>query len=164
VPENGKHADYFLKIDGIEGESEDARHPGELQIQHFEMGMANRGRRGDYKVGKAVFEDARFLTFIDQSYPKLKLSCATGEHLPKAVLTCRKAGKQQQEYLKITFLDVTIKSCAITSSALEDLPVVEFTIGFAKKQFEYKEQKQDGTLGGALTALIDLKANIGKPS
>ena len=34
------------------------------------------------------------------------LACASGEHLKKAVLTCRKAGKEQQEYLKITFDDV----------------------------------------------------------
>ena len=38
------------------------------------------------------------------------LACASGEHIKKAVLTCRKAGKDQQEFLKFTFTDVLVSS------------------------------------------------------
>ncbi len=148
--------DYFLKIDGIDGESADSKHGGEIQISHFTMGAVNRGRHGDYKVGKAVFDDVRFFGSVEVSYPKLKQACATGEKLPKAVLTCRKAGRNQQDYLRVTLTDVQVTSCKLDAGG-ETYPVMEFTLSFAKKQIEYKEQKQDGTLGGSLLASFDLR-------
>ena len=154
--EDGQQADYFLKIDGIDGESQDSKHTNEIQIDDFKLSVVNRGRQGDYKVGKAVFDDARFFASVDQSYPKLKQACATGEHLPKAVLTCRKAGKSQQDYLRITFSDLFITSCKLDTDG-SVLPMMEFTISFARKQIEYKEQKPDGSLGGAVTAMADLQ-------
>ena len=32
--------DMFLKLDGIEGESKDAKHAGEIDIESFAWGMA----------------------------------------------------------------------------------------------------------------------------
>lgn len=153
--ETDRQTDYFLKIDGIDGESQDTKHPNEIRIENFTTNVVNRGRHGDYKVGKPFHDDVRFSAFVDQSYPKLKQACAIGDHIPKAVLTCRKAGKNQQEYLRITWSDLLITSCKL-DTGLEALPHVEFTISFAKKQIEYKEQKQDGSLGGAITAFVDL--------
>lgn len=147
--------DYFLKLEGIDGESADLKHPNEIQVIEFRMNVTNRGRHGDYKVGKAVYDDARFFCYVEQSYPKLKQSCAKGEHIPKATLTCRKAGKSQMDYFKVTFSDVVVTSCKLDVGE-DPTPVVEFTLSFAKKQLEYKEQNADGTLGGALTALADL--------
>jgi len=37
--------------------------------------------------------------------------------------------------------------------------VESISLNFAKIEFEYKEQKADGTLGGAVKAGYDLKAN-----
>lgn len=154
--EETKKADYFLKIDGIQGESQDSKHPSEIQLQDFKLNVVNRGRQGDYKVGKTVFDDARFYASVEQSYPKIKQACAQGDHLPKAVLTCRKAGRSQQDYLRITFSDLFITSCKLDTSE-ETLPMMEFTISFVKQQIEYKEQKPDGTLGGSITAQADLQ-------
>src|SRR5579864_2895034 len=132
--------DYFLKIAGIDGESHDAKHPNEIQIADFKIAVSNRGRRGDYKVGKTTFEDARFFCRIDQAYPKLTLACTTGEHIASAVLTCRKQGGGQKEYLVITLSDIVIKSCKILTEKSDILPNIEFTIGFSKQQVEYREQ------------------------
>ena len=35
--------DAFLKIEGIEGESTDKTHPGEIEIESFSWGVANTG-------------------------------------------------------------------------------------------------------------------------
>jgi type VI secretion system secreted protein Hcp len=157
---NGLIDDFFLKLSGIEGESQDAKHSGEIQVLGFEMGLANRGRRGDYKVGKVTFDDAKFRAYIDQSCPKLQLACATGDHLATAVLTVRKQGKIQQEYLKITLSDCVVTSCKVVTHDPNDLlPMMEFSLSFSKKQIEYREQKQDGGLGGAITASVDIKKN-----
>jgi type VI secretion system secreted protein Hcp len=153
--EGNDQRDYFLKIDGIEGESQDSKHPNEIRIEDFTLNVVNRGRRGDYGVGKPFHDDARFVAYVEQSYPKVKQACAKGDPVPKAVLTCRKAGKNQQDYLRITFSDLFITSCKLDTDR-EALPRMEFTISFAKKQIEYKEQKQDGSLSGAITAMVDL--------
>lgn len=153
--------DYFLKIEGIEGESDDSKHKGELQLFDFSLAVSNRGRSADYGGGsKAVFQDARFIAPADIAFPKLELACATGEHIPKAVLTCRKAGKNQLDFFRVTFTDVLVTRCEIIAgnpAQYGGIPVVEFTLSYAKEQTEYREQRQDGTLGGAITAVCDVK-------
>src|SRR5262245_7006243 len=96
--------DFFLKIEGIDGESTDDKHKGEIDIQSFSWGVTNTGSHGaggGGGTGKSVFQDLHFTTHVNKSSPKLMLACATGEHLKKAVLTVRKAGKDQQEYYKV---------------------------------------------------------------
>ena len=44
-------------------------------------------------------------------------ACATGEHIKKAQLVCRKAGKEQQEFLTIKFEDLLISSYQTGGSA-----------------------------------------------
>jgi type VI secretion system secreted protein Hcp len=151
--------DFFLKLDGIDGESTDSKHPGELGLLDFSMGASNRAKWGDYGGGsKAVIPDVRFFMYVDISYPKLKLACATGASISKAVLTCRKAGKGQQEYLRVTFSDLLITSCEITAGhpKWDEAPVVEFALSFVQQQMEYREQRDNGTLGGSMMAKIDL--------
>jgi type VI secretion system secreted protein Hcp len=36
-------ADYFLKIDGIEGESNDSKHKAEIEIGSFSFGATQKG-------------------------------------------------------------------------------------------------------------------------
>ena len=38
--------DAFLKIDGIEGESNDKTHKGEIELSSFSWGVSNAGCRG----------------------------------------------------------------------------------------------------------------------
>ncbi len=39
--------DYFLKIDGIQGESQDKTHKNEIQLDSFSWGATNAGTVGD---------------------------------------------------------------------------------------------------------------------
>jgi type VI secretion system secreted protein Hcp len=155
--------DYFLKIDGIEGESLDEKHKGEMELESWSWGES---QTGTYSVGsgggagKVSMQDFHFVTRVSKGSPKLLLACANGEHFKKAVLTCRKAGKEQQEYLKITFTDCLVSSFQTGGSGGSDiLPVDQISLNFAKIEYEYKEQKADGTLGGAVKTGWDLKAN-----
>ena len=79
---------------------------------------------------------------------------------PKSVLTCRKAGGNQEEFLKYTFSDVLISSYQTGGSGGSDIvPTEQISFNYAKMEVEYKEQKADGTLGGAVKSGWDLKAN-----
>jgi type VI secretion system secreted protein Hcp len=153
--------DYFLKIDGVEGESQDSKHKGEIEIESFSWGETNIGTAshgGGMGAGKVQMQDFHFVMRVNKASPKLFLKCATGEHIKSAILTTRKAGKDQQEYLKVTFSDILVSSFQTGGSGAGDVvPMDQISLNFSKVEFEYKEQKPDGTLGGAIKAHYDIK-------
>jgi type VI secretion system secreted protein Hcp len=154
--------DLFLKIDGIEGESKDSKHPHEIELTSFSFGATQTGSfsaMGGGGSGKVRMGDFNFTVPTQISNPKFLHACATGLHIPQAVLTCRKAGKEQQEFLKYTFGDLLVSGFQIVGgSGNSNDPLVEqVSVNFAKIQVEYKEQKADGTLGGSVKAGYDLK-------
>jgi type VI secretion system secreted protein Hcp len=155
--------DYFLKIDGIPGESQDSKHKGEIDIESFSWGATQSGAHaagGGGGAGKVSMQDFHFVMKINKASPKLFLACANGEHIKKAVLVCRKAGREQQEFLTVTMSDLLVSSYQTGGSGHADiLPTDQISLNFAKVEFEYKEQKPDGTLGGAVKAGYDLKQN-----
>jgi type VI secretion system secreted protein Hcp len=150
--------DYFLKIDGIDGEAQDKTHKNEIQIESWSFGETNKGTMGaggGGGAGKVQMGDFHFVMSANKASPKLFLACANGEHIKKAVLTCRKAGKDQQEYLKWTFSDVLVSS--FQTGGTEVVPTEQISINFTEAQIDYKEQKADGTLGGAISAKYNVK-------
>ena len=60
---------------------------------------------GGAGAGKSFFTDLHFVHHIAQASPVLFQKCASGEHLADALLTVRKAGGTQLEYLKIKLTD-----------------------------------------------------------
>ena len=92
--------DYFLKIEGIPGESQDAKHKDEIQVLSFSFGESQSGTMafgGGGGAGKVQMQDFHFMMNVNKASPKLFLACACGEHIPSAILTARKAGKEQQD-------------------------------------------------------------------
>jgi type VI secretion system secreted protein Hcp len=156
--------DYFLKIDGIEGESRDAIQKGIIQIESFSWGAQQSGTSshgGGMGAGKVAMQDFHFAMRVNKASPKLMLACASGQHIKSATLLCRKAGKEQQEYLKVSFSDLLVSKYETGGSVADVVPMDRITLNFVKVEFEYKEQKRDGTLGGTVKSHWDLKANKG---
>jgi type VI secretion system secreted protein Hcp len=154
--------DYFLKIDGIPGESGDYKHKGEIELLSWNWGETQSGtfaHGGGGGAGKVAMKDFHFNMTVNQASGKLLLACATGDHIKSAVLTCRKAGKEQQEYLKITLENVLVSSYETSGSLnTSHLPVDEISLNFAKITYDYKKQNEKGQIvPGALVA-YDLKA------
>lgn len=151
--------DYFLKIDGIPGESMDHKHKDEIQLLSWSWGETNTGTMafgGGGGAGKVSMQDFHFVMNVNKSTPKLVLACANGEHIKSALLTCRKAGKDQQEYLKYKFTDILISSYQTGGSS--DVPTEQVSFNYSKIEIEYRAQKADGTLDGPIQAKFDLKA------
>ncbi len=155
--------DFFLKLEGIDGESQDSKHKNEIDVESWSWGESQAGSHsggGGGGAGKVSMQDFHFVMKVNKSSPKLLLACATGEHIKKATLVCRKAGKEQQEYLKITLSDLLVSSFQTGGSEGSGvLPMDQISLNYTKIEYEYKEQKVDGTLGGAIKAGYDLKAN-----
>jgi type VI secretion system secreted protein Hcp len=156
--------DYFLKIDGIQGESPDKTHKLEVEIDSFSWGEINAGtalQGGGMGSGKVQMQDFHFVMRVNKASPLLFLCCANGEHIKSAILTCRKAGKEQQEYLKYTFSDLLVSSYQTGGSAGNVIPMDQISLNFTKVEFEYKEQKPDGSLGGSVKKYYDIKQQSG---
>jgi type VI secretion system secreted protein Hcp len=155
--------DYFLKIAGVDSESTDDKHKGEIEVESFSWGETQSGTAGHGAgagAGKVSPQDFHFVKKLDKSSSRLFIGCAAGEHFKTAILTARKAGGGQQEYLKITMEDVLISSYQTGGSAQGDVvPTDQISLNFAKLEFSYKEQKPDGSLGGEAKQKYDFAAN-----
>lgn len=158
------NVDFFLKIDGIDGESTDKKHPKEIQLDSFSFGASQTGTMahgGGGGAGKVAMQDFSFTTRVSKASAKLQLACWSGQHIKKATLVCRRAGAEQQEYLKVTMSDILVSSYQIGGSSVGDLiPTEQVSLNFAKIEFEYKPQKEDGTLDAPAMAGWDLKQNV----
>ena len=158
--------DYFLKIDGIDGESKDSKHSNEIEVLAFNFGAHQTGSSrvgGGGGAGKVSMQDFHFTMRACKATPKLMLACANGEHIKNATMIARKAGKQQQEYLKIKFTDILVSSYSTGGSGHGDIPVPldQISLNFTKIELEYKEQNADGTLGGPIPMWWNVKENQG---
>jgi type VI secretion system secreted protein Hcp len=155
--------DYFIKFDGIKGETADVKHKDEVDIESWSWGETNSGAAehgGGGGAGKVAMQDFHFVMKLNKASVGLMKACATGEHIKSAVLTARKAGKDQQEYLTVKLTDVLVTSFQTGGSEHADLvPTDQVSLNFAKIEVDYKPQKPDGSLAPAERFAYDLKAN-----
>ena len=154
--------DYFLKLDGIDGESTDDKHKNEIDVESWSWGESNMGTHaggGGGGAGKVQMRDFSFTMKVNKATPKLMLACANGQHIKEAKLTCRKAGGDQQEYMIIKFADLLVSSYQTGGSSGDIVPTDQISMNFSKIEFEYKPQKADGSLDSAVKTGYDLKAN-----
>jgi type VI secretion system secreted protein Hcp len=155
--------DVFLKIDGIKGESTDARHRDEIEPESFSWGVSQQGTTsagGGGGSGKAIFQDLHVVMKVSQASPPLFLACVQGRHIKTAILTCRKAGgREQQDFLRYTLSDVLVSSYQTNGEAEDGVPVDQVSFKYAQLKIEYRPQKADGSLGAPVTAGWNLKTN-----
>jgi type VI secretion system secreted protein Hcp len=150
--------DMFLLVKGakhglIKGESPDAQHKDEIEVVSWSWGMQARPSiGGGTALGKATINDLKIVKRVDSASTALMQALRTNEPIQKAVLTLRKAGKTQLEYLKITIEQGRVTSLVIdagdTSGSAEIFEKVGFS--FNKIDVEYVPQGKDGKPQGGM--------------
>jgi len=155
--------DIFLKINGIDGESEDATHKGEIEVLSWAWSVSQQsnmhaGSGGG--AGRATVDDLEFVHHIDRATPNLTQYCLTGKHIDEAKLVVRKAGGNPLEYIKFTMNDVLVTSVSPSGvSSSESRPSEVVRLSFSRMKQEYVVQNAQGGSGGAITATFDIKKN-----
>ena len=154
--------DIFIKINGIDGESQDAAHNNEIEVsswnwQILQQSSMHAGSGGG--AGKATVDDLAFDHLVDRASPNLMKYCLAGKHIDQAVLTVRKAGGNPLEYLKITMSDVIVTQVRPSGSNSDNGIREQVRLSFAKVKQEYVVQNAQGGSGGAVTASYDIKGN-----
>ena len=140
--------DFFLKVDGVPGESADAKHKDEIDVLSFSWGADQTGGSssgGGGGAGVAEFQELHVVSRLSAASPRLLGRMTTGQHIPDAVLVARRAGgKDQTDFLTLTLDDVQVSSYQV-SAAPDGTLLEEFTLAFDRAREQYRVQRADGT-------------------
>lgn len=151
-------SDYYLKIDGVDGESTDASHRGWIEVSSFNGAQLLQGTAD--AAARARLQQTHSFTLAkshDKATPKLYEAACKGTHIPEVTIEVWKAGGSQG-YLKYKLTDVLISSVQASQST-ESL-----TINFAKIELVQGPKPVVASAGaaGALTQPMPT-ATPGKP-
>jgi len=141
--------DTHIKFDGVDGEATHKDHKGEIEVLSWSWGVSNAPGTtgGGSGKGKASPGDMQLTHLYDKASPVLAKNCASGKHFKQAVITCRKSGEGQKDFLKITMKEVFISSVQ-PSAGSDGLLVESVSVSYKDIEFAYKPQDDKGGLGG----------------
>jgi type VI secretion system secreted protein Hcp len=154
--------DMFLKLEGIEGESNDDKKKNHIEIQSFSLGGANNGSLNTATGGgtsKVSMQDMHFTKQIDKSSPNLFGVLTQGKHIDKATITVRKAGGDPKDYLVITLTPCIVSSYNISGHDGGGMPSESFSLNYDKIEFDYKTQDDKGQLGASIKKVYEVSKN-----
>lgn len=154
-------SDTHIKFDGVDGESTHADHKGEVDVLSWTWGVSNASNiaGGGAGKGKATPGDFHFMHLYDKSSPVLAKKCAQGVHFPTVVVTARKSGEGQKDFLKITMKEVFITSVSPSGSSGGDI-AESVSVSYGSVDFAYKPQDEKGGLGGEVKFGWNVKTTV----
>lgn len=152
------NADIFLSVKGarsgvIKGESQDQKHSREIDVVSWSWGMESKASLGGgMATGKAIIRELKIVKRLDSASTPLMAALRSNEMITKAVLTQRKAGKTQMEFLKITIEQGRVTSLTIDAGDDEDATEIYESVSFSfnKITVEYTPQGKDGQAQGSM--------------
>jgi type VI secretion system secreted protein Hcp len=144
--------EMFLKLAGIDGESTDAKHKGEIDVLAWSWGLSQEGGSpggGGGGAGRVKIENISIQKLVDLASPLLLSFSATGKHISDGTLTTRRAGKAGGEFLLFKMSNVVVTSVHVAASQDGNVPTESITLNFGKVEFDYKDKafKFDVTSG-----------------
>jgi type VI secretion system secreted protein Hcp len=149
----GPNADIFLKLDGVPGESSDAKHKGEIDVEAVAYGVRRSGKRhvATIRVDKVT----------DASSPKLLAASTSGHHFKSATITFRLSGADSGSAFETYKLsDVVVSSFEQGGANPDDklLGSLEEEVGLTAAKLQVIERTPDnsGKDGPPVSATVDL--------
>ena len=153
--------DYFLKIDGIDGESSDQSHKGEIVLSSWNFGASlSTGPMGSGGgSGKVSMQSMHLTKPYDKSSIALFVACCSGQRIRTAKLSCRKDGAPSFDFLTIALTDLVVASYnadgSDDASGVRDL----ITLSFGRIVCTYIGQAANGQPLPPITGGWDVIAN-----
>lgn len=160
-------SDFFLKIDGIDGQSNDKGHGKWIELLSFGHGSIQNVTlaRGSDVAGRGQFTPFVFSHLVDKATPKLQQFCMNGQKIAKVEFhVCRAiAGVQvpvyeiKMENVKVAKAEVGVKILDDGTGTGEAVETVELVAG--KITWKVTPIKPDNTKDGAIEASFDQISN-----
>ena len=148
--------DMFLMVEGeksgvVKGESNDSVYPGQIDITGWSWGMTTSSTiGGSGGKGRSALSELRVRKLTDTASTALMSVMRNNELIKKAVLTVRKAGGVQIDYLCVTVRNGRITNFEIAAPNGPQLSE-ELSIAFETIDVEYHEQDhKGGRKGGSM--------------
>ena len=154
--------DMFLKLAGIDGESSDTKHKGEIDVLSWSWGLSEPATpsAGGGGAGRVKIADLSIQKLVDLASPLLLLSSAQSKHISDGTLTTREGGKVGgSEFLVVKLTDVIVTSVQVGASSGDDRASEQVSLAFGKVEFDYWQTKPDGSLGTEKTFKWDVGAS-----
>ena len=128
--------DYFLEIDGVTGESQDAKFQKAIDVQSYSWGASND------KKGVRL-QDVSVSKFVDLASPPLFQRLAQGTTIPSMELIARSAGGEQVIFLRYCFQNVQVSSVSHGGNTGGENPreQVSFAYGAVSEQYSSQDSK-----------------------
>jgi type VI secretion system secreted protein Hcp len=152
--------DYYLKLDQIQGESQDDNHKNEIQLLSWSWGasqVSSVAGTGGSGAGKADLSDLSIMVNFDKSTPKFFKSICLGTHIPSGTLSAIKSGAGGKPYLKVDLKELFVTHLQISGSS--EVPSVSVGFTYGKITIDYSVQDEKGNLASVGPVTFDLKAN-----
>lgn len=156
--------DFFLKLEGIDGQSNDKGHSNWIEVMEVAHGaMQNVSmQRGADVSGRGQFIPFKFVHAVDKATPKLQQFCMNGQKIAKAEFaSCRAIAGVQVPVYEIKMENVKVARAEVKTvtneSTTEIVEEVELVVG--KMTWKVTPIKPDNTKDGAIEAAFDQIAN-----
>lgn len=162
------NTDFYLKIDGINGETQAQGLTGYMRLASFSWGGQNSGKfqageSSGLPSGRFTGGDFNFVMKTNSASPQLMSACAKGSSFTTATLVCRKAigGSTPMTYLQVTLTPVLVSKFTTgydPSNNLGDAVVIDnISLNFGKIVVQYMPATNQGTTGPAVEGGYNLQ-------
>lgn len=163
--------DAFLKIEGIPGESTDAKHKDWIEVLSFSWGVsqsasasASKSTGGARTSGRTDHTDFTIAKALDKATPKLFLNCCNGKHISKIEVHLNRSTGDKQVYMKYVMEDCIVSSFQTSGASQggDPVPTEQVSFNYGKITLTYTEtDHKTGKAGGNVEANWSLVENKG---
>jgi len=158
-------AEMFLKLDGIEGESLDSVHTGEIEIKDWQWDTVNTVKWDINQGGQSTKVDVQHVLLnksCDKASVTLYQNCVTGKHIKNGTITCRKNdGDQKVEYFILKMTDIMITKVHFEGDGGDQSLRENIGLSFAEFRMDYKLQNDTGNPGGSKSFQFNVQKQQG---
>lgn len=155
--------EMFLKIPGVDGESQATGHEKEIQISMWSLGATNPSGVAlgtGSGSGKVTISSLNVQKEVDTASTKLFLKCCDGTHFDTGTVFCREAGGTAPvEYWTMELQQVFIDSISWGAASGGGKPTESVSISFAQAKITYWSQNAQGGKDQKLEAGWNVKTN-----
>jgi type VI secretion system secreted protein Hcp len=161
---NGGANKIFLNVDGIAGESLDAKHDEWIDVISFSHGISQPTSTITTRTaGRSIHEDFTIVKELDKSSPKLALACCKGDYITEVIIeVCR--ADTSDKYMRYTLTDVIVASISQHGSSQDEdaRPVEEISLRYGRIDWSYTEiDPMTSKAKGNVEAYWDLETDKG---
>jgi type VI secretion system secreted protein Hcp len=136
--------DCFLKLDGIDAESEDEKLPGWIQVNSWNWNIS-AGESGGQRATRASASTFDVTHNADRSSAALMKACISNKLIKKGELIQRRAGgSAPQVFIRILFKNLRVSKVIYVHGNEGGIPQEQVGLTFDAIEFDYTPQSSGG--------------------